>query len=312
MRGYLQRLVESREMSALGASVPLRPALSSRSPVAETDQRLQVAALADALGAFAPETVMPDAGPVGESPTMPPYRTAHSTPVRARSASSSSQPAVQRYAMTAPASASAPSPAAPAAPRPEQPQSAQATDQLLPAQPRATPLPVVEGMRPLLPPVISQLSQAMPIVGKPRPLLPPIVPELSQTKPIVGEPLPLPSASLEIPARRPQPIAIEAPEPRTLGEETPLPSERVPANEIRVPPPRSAREIELTDVEPVRAPPAPQQTIVIRETIRTPAEALQKPQPAPQMLPRTAAEASVIGPLPRPEQTRARFELCLR
>ena len=256
MRGYLQRLVESRETRAPSASVPIRSVLPSRSPIAETDQRLQVASLADGLGAFAPETAMPEAAPIDESRTIPADRTARSAPSPARTAGSSlmPQPVVQRYAMPAPASAPAPTHAAPAAP----------------------------------------------------------------TTPIVDEPRPLRSASLEAPATPLPPIATEAPEPRILAEAPqpakllPARGERVPANEVHVPPPRNAREIELTDAEPVRAPPAPQQTIVVRETIRTPTEAPQKPQRAPQKLPRTAGEASVIGPLPRPEQTRARLELCLR
>lgn len=300
MRKYLQRLVEARETRAPGAFGAVRPALPSRSPVAETDQRLQVTALADALGAFAGETRLPVAAPVDESRTTPSHRTAHAVPslIRPASPSPQSRPVVQRYAVTAPASAPAPSRAAPANPQPEQTQSLPATQQRLPARPRAMPsLALVQETHPLPPPVASQLSPAPPAVDVPRRRA---------------------SASVEIPAREPAPIPMEAPQPHTHAETMQpakprsLPPEPAPAGEIRAAAPRSVREIELTEAEPVRAPPPPRQTVVIRETIRTPAEAPQKPQPAPQMVPRTAAEASVIGPLPRPEQARARLELCLR
>jgi hypothetical protein len=72
------------------------------------------------------------------------------------------------------------------------------------------------------------------------------------------------------------------------------------------------REIELTGAEPLHAPAAPQQRVIVRETIRTQIETPQKPQPTQQKAPRTAAEASVIGPLPGPDLARARVELWLR
>jgi hypothetical protein len=123
-----------------------------------------------------------------------------------------------------------------------------------------------------------------------------------------------PEISLE-PVR---PLAIERPErpaaadgPQSFRPQ-PSPRDRTTTSEIRLPPPRPAREIELTDAEPAHAPDAPQERIVVRETIRTPVESQSKPQPLQQKAPRTAAEASVIGPLPRSELTRARVELWLR
>jgi hypothetical protein len=135
--------------------------------------------------------------------------------------------------------------------------------------------------------------QAAPITDAPRPPQAP-QPEISHE--------PIGPVSVDIPDR---PAAPAEPQP-------PRPRDRLAASEIRLPSQRMVREIELTEGEPAHAPSVPQQTIVIRETVRTPVEPSQKPQPSQQKAPRTAAEASLIGPLPRLDLTRARVELWLR
>src|SRR5215813_4851308 len=106
MRGYLQRLIGSRDAQGLGVQAPVRPALPSRSPVAEADQRLNVASMADAMEAFTPDTPQTDASaqPVGESRTVPSYRTqpAARRPIPSQPATTESA-TVPRYAMPLPA-----------------------------------------------------------------------------------------------------------------------------------------------------------------------------------------------------------------
>ena len=138
-------------------------------------------------------------------------------------------------------------------------------------------------------------------------------PTLAAEAPRLPEAVP-PEISLE-PVR---PLAVERPERPAAADEPQSfrpqrsPRDRMTTSEVRLPPPRPAREIEMTDAEPAHAPDAPLDRIVVRETIRTPVESQPKRQPPQQKAPRTAAEASVIGPLPRPELTRARVELWLR
>ncbi len=167
----------------------------------------------------------------------------------------------------------------------------------MPAPAKAAPLRHDEGRRPLPLPTLFSPAQTAPVKAVPRPPTAP-PPETS--------PEPIRSVAGEDPDRRAAPADPLPPKPQ------PSPRDRMVTSEIRLPPQRMVREIELTDGEPVHAPSAPQQRIVVRETVRTPVEPPQKPQPPEQKAPRTAAEASVIGPLPRPDLTRARVELWLR
>jgi hypothetical protein len=319
MRGYLQRLVAARDVQGHSAPASTRPALPSRSPIAEADQRLGVAAIADAVAAFAPEGGAPEAPsqPLGESRTVPSYKMqgqaqppSHARPVPVAPTT------VPRYAMPMPAVATAAPPPAAAAPHPAA---------AAPATPIAEPAQVAERTPAALPSSepVPKTGSAEPAPARrdesTRPLPPPEMRVVSVHPTPTAEAPRLPEAvPPEISLEPLQPVAVERPdrpvavdEPQSFRPQ-PSPRDRMTTSEIRLPPPRPAREIELIDGEPAHAPAAPQDRIVVRETIRTPVEIQQKPQPPQQKAPRTAAEASVIGPLPRPELTRARVELWLR
>src|SRR5262249_51705830 len=85
---------------------------------------------------------------------------------------------------------------------------------------------------------------------------------------------PLPSL-LPVAAPPPQELPTLV-EPQAARPQPPS-RDRLPASEVPLPPQRLVREIELTEREPAHTPSSPQQTIVIRETIRAPAETPQKP-----------------------------------
>jgi hypothetical protein len=320
MRGYLQRLVESRDVQGRGAAAPPRPALSSRSPVAQADQRLNVdSTIADAVSAFIPEAGAAELAqpPLGESRTIPSYRTQgpprSPQPVRPVSAVQSTVP---RYAMPLPPSPPAAAPPAVAAPHPAAAAPGNAVSQLIkqPEQARAIPLP--QKPAPARGPAAATPARDQDI-QPPAPLAIPIPPALdAAATPERRAPnyLSLETSLASVMPGAPQhtdapqaPVEPHAPNPQ------PSPRDRMTASEIRLPPQREVREIELTDREPAHSPSRQQQQrVIVRETIRTPAETPQKPQPMPQKLPRTAAEASVIGPLPRQELARSRLDIWLR
>ncbi len=319
MRGYLQRLVMARDMQGRAASADARPALPSRSPIAQADQRLGVGGVADAVAPFAPEGGASDVAsqPLAESRTVPSYKLqgAAKPPAPARPVPLAAT-TLPRYAMPMPAVVAAAPPAAAAAASPPP------TPSVAPvAEPRemgrgapaarSSPLPTPEAVSAERPPARRDEStrplpspearlgsvDATPSVEAPR-LPDAVLPAIA--------PVPVRSLAVETSSR---PAAADEPK-----SPTPQHSRRDHLASIEIPPssPRPAREIELTDDEPAHAPAAPQDRIVVRETIRTPVEIRETPHPPPQKGPRTAADASVIGPLPRPELTRARIELWLR
>jgi hypothetical protein len=314
MRGYLQRLVEPQADPAQGGAPAARPALTTRSPLAEADQRLHVESVADVLGVPGPPSLATQPEAVAESRTIPSYRARHApaAPARAAPAAPAAKVAVQRYAMPAP-----PMPAAPAA------QAASA----MPGVPSATHTPSSAPAL-FLPPERGDAPAPQIDSGAPRTALSQgALPGETRPSPVavVPAPAPLPSYETRAPLPpAPSPARAAPEEAETAPREAPsfaaearpvapsLPREPVQEREQHVRAPAHAREIPLADTAPVRTPEPPVRTRVIRETVRVPVEAPQKPSPPPQKLPRTAAEASVIGPLPRPERARAALELWLR
>ena len=81
-----------------------------------------------------------------------------------------------------------------------------------------------------------------------------------------------------------------------------------------IPPPREeANRLDTrSDGEPARVPGPAKREIIVREPapVRPPVQA--PPPPPPMRVPKTAAEASVIGPLSAPEQLRTQWDLWLR
>jgi hypothetical protein len=310
MRGYLQRLLQSQAMPASTASAA-RPALPSRSPLAERDQRLQVPGLGDALLDAAPPAAPATPTPPGESRTTPSYRSAPAAPQVAREAMPVREPpkTVQRYVAPAPTSAASPAPARSAAPAP-----ATAAPRLDPiAAPAAAPPASVAALplAPLQPQVTTRAEPAEPE----HPPSPPTTHQTVTTRHTLEDvhsvihhrvelPAPLPASPDDVPGT--VPFAAS----RLPVEAEPPPRIHAPS-EVRLPPPKHARELELFDGEPARAVAAPTE-VRIRETIRTTVEPREERRAPAQKLPRTAAEASVIGPLPRPDLARVRLELWLR
>ncbi len=319
MRGYLQRLVESH--SPVADATPVIPTLRSASPVADADQRLTLQDFPDAVSnASRPE--LRGEGSQPAAPSMAPGQSA--TPNRPRMATSApvvapvhaiAQPGVQRRAasMSGPAPSSAPmaNAAAPPAPLPAVRAEIASRPAVAPSVPPASPPPLAAIIRPVEP-VYALETRAPTAPAAPtrerhaaavtaRLLeLPPTLPE--QPAPVFAEPDDARPTPLRIPAvaTRPMPGAAElAPEPQ------------MPATRTAEARPRSFEE---PAVQRPRAPreDRPATRVIVREVPRAQDPPVRNPQPPAPKAPRTAAEASVIGPLGRPERLLAQLDLRLR
>ena len=105
------------------------------------------------------------------------------------------------------------------------------------------------------------------------------------------------------------------PSPRTDDAPSSPQPDRGPRPDVEATPPLPRPKIETLDVTHGEAPRVPQVTtreIIVRERVVAPPESPKPPsQPAPRG-PKTAEEASVIGPLGRSRHTRSLLDLALR
>ena len=88
-----------------------------------------------------------------------------------------------------------------------------------------------------------------------------------------------------------------------------------PTRDVEPTPPLPRPKIETLNVSHGEAPGVPQVTtreIIVRERVIAPPEPSKPPSPAPARAPRSAEEASVIGPLGRPGRMRSLLDLALR
>lgn len=311
MTGYLQRLV-ARRAAAPAAQPAVRPTIRSASPVAEADQRMNVELFAD------PMSVSPDqAGAVAESRTIPSHKLAPPAAAKPRQPAPTAPPPIHRFVAPQAAMPAAQSP-------PTAPPSLAATPPAVTEWRDVAP-PHDASDRPPPPPSLSNV--AAPPLPAPLPLHP------ATTAPAASEPEPgdiRPAAPQPHDARPPASVTavtqvlqqVEAsPEPHALPADTavepvprllpPLPR-ALPASDLDSAPRRIEREIELNGITPVHAPGPPPRHVLVREVVRVAPPAPQPAPPPPSRGPRTAEEASVIGPLARPDRVRTRLELWLR
>ena len=317
MRGYLQRLVESHSPDADATLVT--PTLRSASPVADADQRLTLADFPDAVSnASGPESPG-DGSQAGASVTLPSAQS--STPRPPRMAANApapapmravAQPGVQRRAASAPPASSVPmaNVAVPAAPPPAVRAEVASRPSAASIAPPASPPPLaamrpvspaysLETRAPTAPAVPTTGRHAAPLTAR---LLDPPHALPTQPAPTLSEPDDVRPTPLRVPAvvTRPAPaVAVTAPEPQMrwprIAEARPRAVE-----EPAVQRPRMLREDH------------PQTRVIVREVPSAPGPPVRNPQPPAPRAPRTAAEASVIGPLGRPERLLAQLDLRLR
>ena len=312
MTSYLRRLVSPPPVSATG----LEPVGSSQSPIAERDQRLHV----DAVANLVP---LDDIAPAEPSPTpsSSPVQRKEKTPAAPRPAPSRQPEKVQRFTAAPSAPIAAPGPIA----------------TLIQAPSRLTPIAPPEPVAPL-PPAPEAPAGALDRLEPADPDLPVATPHPAmKTTPVPPDPISIafdpashPSTSRVLrqePAAEPPPSVPAAPSPEPIhvvreiekvvsrpAVASPLRSlesdARIEARERT----RDRREIEIdADHEPAQAPGPGLHTVVIRERVSAPAPVVEKPAPPrpAASAPRSAADASVIGPLGRTDYRRA-MELWLR
>jgi Wiskott-Aldrich syndrome protein len=317
MRGYLQRLVEAHAPPS--TAPPLKPAVRSTSPIFEADQRLELVGFADAAPSVSAESdraiTAPAAGesrqsaaPAPAVPPAPPGRSPAPPAVPAM---------VQRRAT--PATGLAPTFAPPrAAAGPAQPG-------IDPARPEPTaPLAPSFGAAhpPTIPPPTEPTASGFEVMAiTPRPVVAPIpeagvlgLDELSQPprRPPVSpgvKPVTVPTEAAELW----DPSSIGGAPAPALGllSPAPPPDSRAPAELVEARP-RPSVEPNLPAHAGIPSPETRPQSVIIRETIRAPEPASTRPQAPPPKAPRSAAEASVIGPLDRRDRLSARLDLWLR
>ena len=320
MRGYLQRLVESH--SPVADAPAVAPALRSASPIADGDQRLTLDKFPDAVST-APRLDSTTDGPPAFMPselqsTRPslqppsPPRIAASAPA-ASPVRAIARPSVQRRAAAVPAPAAASAPpvnaavafAPPPAVRTEVASRPEAAPNALPASPAAT--------RPIEPAFsLETRTRAAPAAAAAaEPVALPVTPRVRE----LSQPLPAEHAPASAqPTGEFRPAALRAPEVTTRPVLTM--AEVAPEPQVQLP--RLAETWPRKLVEPAVHRPRslredrPETRVVVREVPRSPDPPMRNAlSPAPKA-PRTAAEASVIGPLGRPERLLAQLDLRLR
>ena len=286
MSSYLQRLFDRAAGPGPGAPAALSPAFSSRSPIAEADQRLNVPELATSLLARpsvpfdAPGSVEDDGFErLDDGPTAPAPRTAAGPPRGGRSGPADRDLAFavtaadrERTGNSGPARGAATARRIAAAVPP-----ARAADRVPPAD---VPAPAVaRGPVPFPPAEPGRRRPSGPLPGRPRhrqrgrlrcsrrarprpvpPIAPPPVPVGEAEPAALREPARAPAE----PARPPRPADAREPiavrlEPAPLPEPEPLPPPAAPPRVDPAPPPRRVIRTEtVTPAEPERpaAPPS--------------------------------------------------------
>jgi translation initiation factor IF-2 len=313
MTGYLQRLIDTTP--GILAATP-QPVVRSQSPIAQNDQRLALDPAADATGdvsadvspaAFAAGPIAPVAQPAPRAPTPAAPMPQTAPPV-----------AVQRF--QAPSAAATAPPQAPAsvAPSVQNVPPAKAAVQSGPAlqappprqesMPQISPVTIINQLadtaRPSPPETRADLRTQAPVaksdepVARARP-----APALDSTKPAATE---------KTATRGPDELAYVSPAERVFEALQQLPrpapsretAEAIPAAPDRSPAAPTGR--------PAREIPAREIRETIREIVREVASTAPAPPRDIPRLPKTAAEASVIGPLGSPYTAARRLALMLR
>ncbi len=324
MTGYLQRLLDRNAPApaapgAAGGDAPVaRPAMPSRSPIAAADQRLNDPNLA-ALIAAAPPPRTGETGLFGPEPEAsdyaPGHPTAKTTGYTERSIRRAGRIRDRRESETpsAPASqfgrAEPPSPSEPPSHTP-QPPASQPIDELSEpvTPPPAAPLPAEHPLRRLDVDIIRPPAEAPTPSDRTPSTSPetaaeperPSAPDLRLVEdpdgglPDVSAPRPTPPGLIEQ-----ADAAAPEPEQQSTGEADPQTVEPPPLP-VPPPPPRPEPEtIVIEKTEPARqAAPAEQ----AKQEAAPPAP-VERPRPGPK----TAAAASLIGPLPQRMRVRTLF-----
>lgn len=313
MTGYLQRLIDTTP--GILAATP-QPVVRSQSPIALSDQRLALDPAADAAGDVSAD-VSPAAFPDG--PIAPLAQPAPRAMTPAAATPQTAPPvAVQRFqapsaAVTAPppapASVASSVPSAPPGPAKAAAQSGSALQAPPPRQeltPQISPVTIINQLadiaRPSPPETRADLRTPAPVATSDEPgARAKPEPPLESTKPTVTE---------KTATRGPDELAYVSPAERVFEALQQLP---------RAAPPRETDEAIPPDRSPAAPAGRPAREIPareIRETIREIVREVASTAPAPPRdtprLPKTAAEASVIGPLGSPYAAARRLALMLR
>jgi hypothetical protein len=312
VRGYLQRLVEPR--AAAREAPPVRAATRSLSPIAEQDPRGQMAAFVDPFEAPAGAAMPDSAASPAESlertgssvQSAPPPAPAIRAPAPA-DPKPAPAPVVQRFLAAPPAAAMPQAPAMPALapPMPAAPRASLET----PHRPQATPGPQ-PAIASFVPPPLPAVSAPMPAPSAeaPQPRVPasPALPRIPTNDSAPARPLPAPTMAEHAlpPPRIDEAPATHQPDRRTQPAPLAEPAPPLPRPKIET--------LDLTHGEAPRAPQSPTREIIVRERIVAPSEPPKPPSPPPARGPRTAEEASVIGPLGRGGRMRSLLDLALR
>lgn len=321
MNGYLQRLVEPAAVD----TAPLKPSMPSRSPLAEHDQRLHNSGLVDPFDVGGAQlglgTLEP--GELAEPSRVAP--SSHAEPALARLAAPAvartARATVQRFVVAAQATP----PAAPSlAPSPA------ALPWQLPSFGAADAEPAPRAVAPALAPLAAPVPAAAPSRAG-APPLPPVL-ERRPSMLVRLPPVPAPetrSISLEDEPARPPTVTTRDAAPEELSPleglrerstESALPGERharpATADALEDTPRSAASLLPLAEYERPEAPRAPEpppRTVVVREEVRVrEAPVPEAPRAVQPKAPKTAAEASVIGPLASHDRARARWDLWAR
>jgi hypothetical protein len=313
MTGYLQRLIDTTP--GILAATP-QPVVRSQSPIAQSDQRLALDPAADAYGDVSAD-VSPAAfaeGPIAAVAQPAP----RAMPPAAPMPQTAPPVAVQRFqapsaAVTAPppppASVAPSAPSAPPGPAKAAVQSGSALQAPPPRQeltPQISPVTIINQLadtaRPSPPETRADLRTQAPAAksdepgARPRP-----APPLDSTKPTATE---------KAATRTPDELAYVSPAERVFEALQQLPRP-APSRETAeaIPPDRSPA---APTGRPAREIPAREIRETIREIVREVASTAPAPPRDTPRLPKTAAEASVIGPLGSPYAAARRLALMLR
>jgi len=318
MAGYLQRLVSGLP----DAGAALEPVVRSHSPVADHDQRLSIGSLADSIGEGFGESSAPvamdEAGLALPVPPTPPLQPP-AMPATAAVPATPAPVSVQRFvAPVSPSTAPAVPPqqaapqsvaAPPASPIIAAPASTRSAPQSQPLQPAGPAITIInEIVRATSPP--AEAHEATSRMETPQAASPALRPGHDDGT----RPAPLPAER-----RAEMPLPVED----ALPYATPI--ERAFAALTREPVRQAAPGHEAVIGAPITRPaePVPPRSSdartlpgrEVRETIREIVREMAPAAPAPrevQRVPRTAEEASVIGPLGDPLARARRAALMLR
>ena len=302
MTPYLQRLFDRAAGLAAGPATALSPTFSSRSPVAEADQRLNVPDLAASLFALSPSI---DAPSLSEDEALASFEEALPRQARRNIA-----PPIRTTETLMPPLADPPI-AVPTEPPPLLPQGRAATEPQRPASPDRpvlTPAPAARDAAGIIAtetPPPGAVSAAGPDILPPREQPAPLSAAELPLRPVAPQPIPPPPRA--VPDQAVEPAALrESPQPRR-AEIAAMPADLSATPSVVKSEERVTRQLEpvpLPAPEPLPAPaPPPRDAAELRQPTVTRREIVTAPAPEPiaqqpsRAVPATAESVSRIGKL---------------